>query len=150
MRIGGIEIEWKRKVLDKTSRDPSLEMGEDGPEAEIISSEPNGLSVMLKKIIDPNLSDPKIYEDVKDWDFKAGIGELTSHAGATITFQYGTVVIENGMDLWADVMIMADFETLSEISSGGILTGLKAILTGKLKRKGSFRDLLKVQKVLSA
>lgn len=127
-----------------------LEMEIEVPEVELISSEPNGLSVMLKQIIDSNLSDPELYEDVKSWDFRAGIGELTSRVGATIDFRNGKVTIENGIDFWADVKLKADFDTLSEVSSGGTLTALKAILTERLKRKGSFRDLLKLQKVLSA
>lgn len=157
---GGVIIVWA-PVLWKLAR-KGLELldltllqgkGEQGPgdhEVELKSSEPNGLTTTLKGIIDSNLNDPYLYEEAKNWNFTAGVKETSTGVISTINFDDGKVSMQNGDPADPDVKLEADFETLAEVGSGGLSTGLKAILTGDLGREGSFFDLIKVQKILSA
>lgn len=119
------------------------------PTLECKAENPNGLTNMLMDIIDQNLNDRDIFEDVMDWNYSAVVKETSSDESSSIRFGDGEVEIENGEISDPDISIEADFQTLSNVSSGGTFTGLKAMLTGKMKRDGSFSSLLKLQKILS-
>jgi len=116
-----------------------------------ICKKPNGLSSMLGDLIRSNLEkNPSLREDTRGWNFAASISETSSGVSSTLSFRKGEVRVENGTKPRVSVKISADFETLSRVSTGGMLAGLKAILTRRLKRKGSFSAVLGLQKVLAS
>ncbi|KXB07664.1 hypothetical protein AKJ51_00525 [candidate division MSBL1 archaeon SCGC-AAA382A20] len=113
-------------------------------------TEPNWLTEMLEVIIRKNLKDSTLSEDVRGWKFCAGVTETESEVSSTLGFRKGEIVLRNGEPTEASVEIKADIKTLNNIKQGGLLIGLKELLKGNLEKKGSFSDLLKLQKVLSS
>jgi len=107
----------------------------------------NGLGAMLKEIMDTNLKDPKKYKSVKNAKGSVVIRESTSGVAVTLHLDRGKLELQNDAVANPKAYMEAGFENLAHISSGQ-LSPIVAMLTGKMKSRGSPLLLLKVSKVM--
>ena len=107
----------------------------------------NGLGAMLKEIMDTNLKDPKKYKSVERVKASVVIKESTSGVAVTLHLGQGKLELHNDAIANPTAYMEAGFENLAHISSGQ-LNPIMAMLTGKLKSRGSPLLLLKISKIM--
>jgi putative sterol carrier protein len=107
----------------------------------------NGLGGMLKEIMDTNLKDPKKYRSIEKVKGSVVIRESTSGVAVTLHLDQGKLGLQNDAIAKPTAYMEAGFENLAHISSGQ-LNPIMAMLTGKLKSRGSPLLLLKISKIM--
>lgn len=112
----------------------------------LAGEELNGLGFTLKQLADTSLQDPKVSESLSTVKGSLVVREAGSGVAVTLTFDEGTVMIQNGAIEKPSAYVEAGFIELADISSGQ--TGpIKALLTGKIKAGGNLLKLLKMSKI---
>lgn len=106
---------------------------------------PNGIVSTMKYVVEANLKDPKKAEAASKWNLVAVV-ETDFNTTATLRFKEGKIIFENGAAPDADVTMKGDFATLAKVTSRE-MHPLRAMLTGKIKVKGSKLKGMKLQKL---
>jgi len=96
----------------------------------------NGLSVMLKEVLDANLKNPRKYKGVRKLNASVVIKEITSGVAVTLNFREGEIEIQSDAIDKPTSCREADLENLAYINSGQ-LSPIKAMFTGKLKSRSN-------------
>lgn len=116
-----------------------------GPPQLVLPPKPNGIVSTMKFVIETNLKDPKKAAAAAKWNLVASV-ETDFNTTATIRIGGGKIALENGADPNADVHMKGDFQTLAKVTTRE-LHPLRAMLTGKVKVKGSRWKGMKLQKL---
>ncbi len=111
----------------------------------VLPPKPNGVVSTMKFVLEENLKDPKKAEAASKWNLVMTV-ETDYNTTATLRFQGGKIVLENGAAPDPDVCMKGDFATLAKVTVRE-MSPLWAMLTGKLKVGGSKLKGMKLQKV---
>lgn len=111
----------------------------------VLPPKPNGIVSTMKFVLEANLRDPRKAEAASKMDLVATV-ETDYNTTATLRFKDGKIVLENGADPDPDVHMKGDFATLARVTTRE-MHPLWAMLTGKLKVKGSKWKGMKLQKL---
>ncbi len=111
----------------------------------VLPPKPNGIVSTMKFVLEANLKDPKKAEAASKWNLVATV-ETDYNTTATLRFKDGKIVLENGADPNPDVHMKGDFATLAKVTVRE-MHPLRAMLTGKIKVKGSKLKGMKLQKL---
>jgi putative sterol carrier protein len=114
--------------MDMTSKDEVLE----------------AVSRMVSKV-----KDPKLEDKFREYNKTMQMTYTDIGLDVTITFDSGTATIAEGEAGAADMMVTTDSTTILNILNGS-QSAMRAFMSGKIKVKGSTRDLLKLQHLLKA
>lgn len=107
----------------------------------------NGLGVMLKEIMDTNLADPDKHKNIENAKASVVIRESTSGVAVTLHLNQGRLELQNDAIARPTAYMEAGFENLAHISAGQ-LNPIMAILTRRLKSRGSPLLLLKISRIM--
>lgn len=111
----------------------------------VLPPKPNGIVSTMKFVLEANLKDPKKAEAASKWNLVATV-ETDFNTTATLRFQNGKITLENGAAPDAEVHMKGDFATLAKVTTRE-MHPLRAMLTGKIKVKGSKLKGMKLQKL---
>jgi putative sterol carrier protein len=106
----------------------------------------NGLGKLLKEIMDENLQDPGKAKSVEKLEASVVVKETSTGVAVTLYFRQGEIEIQNDAIDKPTAYMEAGFENLAYISSGQI-GPTRALLTRKMKAKGSLLTLMKISKL---
>jgi hypothetical protein len=113
---------------------------------EFVDAEPNGIASMIGGLIEANLAnDPERTSLLKT--AIVGIVAEDAHVALTLRISPGKVTVSNGLAPRVDVMVRADSETLTELSSTPLRLGFPDAFTrtGRAVTGKLFRGKLRVQ-----
>ncbi|MGH2692049.1 MAG: hypothetical protein ACRDHM_06060 [Actinomycetota bacterium] len=116
---------------------------------EFVDGEPNGIAAMIGGLIEANLaSHPERSKLLKP--AIVGIVAEDAHVSLTLRISPGKVTVANGLAPRTDVMVRADSETLTELSSTPLRLGFPDSFTraGRAVTGKLFSGTLRVQGLL--
>ena len=115
-------------------------------EVRFLDDEPNGIAAMMGGLIQANLAaHPERAELLKP--AVVGIVAEDAHVSLTLDISPQTVTVRNGLAQHTDVLVRADSETLTELSSAPLRLGFPDAFSrpGRALTKKLFSGTLRVQ-----
>lgn len=106
----------------------------------------NGLGQIIKMMMIENIKNEKGRMLAQNEKGSLVVTDPNSDVSATIIFNNGEIIIQNGSISRPTASVAAGFEELAEMSSGKLITMAKCLITGKVKAKGNLFKLLRMSK----
>jgi hypothetical protein len=108
----------------------------------------NGIGRMIRSLIEGNLGDPAVSKKAARLKGSLVMKDPGTGVAATVLFNKGEIEIRNGALARPSAFVEAGFDALAEISSGRLGSIVKALISRKVKAKGSLLKLLKMTHVI--
>jgi putative sterol carrier protein len=116
-------------------------------EVKVKSEDLSGLGWTIKSLIDSNMEKSDLWENIKRIKGTLVVKETDADVDSTVIFDKGNISIQNGAIPKPTARVAANFDALSELTSGQI-GPIKALLTGKIKAGGNLLKLLIMAKAI--
>jgi putative sterol carrier protein len=116
-------------------------------EVKVKSEDLSGLGWTIKSLIDSNMEKSDLWKNIKKIKGTLVVKETDADVDSTIIFDKGNISIQNGAISKPTARVAANFDALSELTSGQI-GPIKALLTGKIKAGGNLLKLLIMAKAI--